>query len=130
MLLGKEIADETVKNVLNGTQSSSFCPDLNAVVGSSDFNLSTGQMQRLRLARGLINNTEIYLLDEPFSGIDHATRELIMAHLSTVLKDKTLILITHNPAELTLVKTVYEFSLNNGGDEAPGKQSMVLRLRQ
>jgi len=112
LLLGREIRSEKISEVISGVQASNFVTDLHVRVGSNDFNLSSGQEQRIRLARGLLQESEIYLLDEPFVGIDVATRAEIMRYLTCELAGKTVVLVTHNCEELVLVENVYEF--NNG----------------
>jgi len=61
--------------------------------------LSGGQKARVALARVLIEDADLILLDEPFSGLDRSTR-IQMANLcQTLLVDKTLILVTHDPRD-------------------------------
>lgn len=61
--------------------------------------LSGGQKARVALARVLIEDADLILLDEPFSGLDRSTR-IQMANLcQKLLVDKTLILVTHDPRD-------------------------------
>lgn len=65
---------------------------------------SQGMKQRLSLARALLNDPKLLLLDEPFSNVDsHSARE--MATLLAYLRDqgKTLLVVTHQPAQLESV---------------------------
>lgn len=61
--------------------------------------LSGGQQQRLFIARALVQDADIYLLDEPFAGIDMAT-EKTLVHLFQALREKgkTLLIVHHNLA--------------------------------
>lgn len=61
--------------------------------------LSGGQQQRLFIARSLVQDADIYLLDEPFSGIDAAT-EKVLIHIFNDLsqKGKTLLIVHHDLA--------------------------------
>lgn len=61
--------------------------------------LSGGQRQRVALARTLMENKPIVLIDEPFSALDVSTRLQIQDLFVRLLKDKTVILITHDPME-------------------------------
>ena len=108
LLFGRECSDELLTTVLHGTCVSEFSPDLNAIVGSPSFNLSAGQEQRVRLARTLLHDGDILLLDEPFNGIDGTTKQKIIAFLKEFLANKTVLMATHLKEELSLVEKIYE----------------------
>lgn len=57
--------------------------------------LSSGEMQRLNLARALIRRAEVYLFDEPTANLDPLLSKTIIADLFKILEDKSLIFITH-----------------------------------
>ncbi len=59
--------------------------------------LSGGQMQRVSIARALINDPEIVLADEPTGALDSKTSLQIMDLLKEVSKDRLVIMVTHNP---------------------------------
>lgn len=61
--------------------------------------LSSGQRQRVALARTLIEERPIVLLDEPFSALDAKTRSQMQELAVDLLQDKTVLLVTHDPAE-------------------------------
>lgn len=58
--------------------------------------LSTGQRQRLVLARALYANPEILIIDEGVSGLDAITERAVMQNIETMQGQRTIILITHN----------------------------------
>jgi manganese/zinc/iron transport system ATP- binding protein len=59
--------------------------------------LSGGQQQRLFIARALVQDADIYLLDEPFAGIDMATEKTLINLFRTLReKGKTLLIVHHN----------------------------------
>lgn len=58
-------------------------------------NLSGGQKQRLAIARALIRNTDVLILDESTSALDTHTEELLLTGIRTARPDLTLILVTH-----------------------------------
>jgi len=73
------------------------------VLGISDFGsrqireLSGGEQQRIFLARAVIRNPDILVLDEPASGVDHITREKILGNLNDLnSRGMTIILTTHD----------------------------------
>lgn len=61
--------------------------------------LSGGMRQRTALARTLMEDRSIALLDEPFSALDASTRADMQELAAEVLADKTVLLVTHDPAE-------------------------------
>ena len=60
--------------------------------------LSGGQMQRTALARELLRDTKLILLDEPFNGLDEETRQIMLPLLLTAVNDqkRSIILVTHD----------------------------------
>lgn len=61
--------------------------------------MSAGQRQRVALARTLYEDRDIILLDEPFSALDAMTRQTVQDLAVNLLARRTVILITHDPAE-------------------------------
>ena len=69
-------------------------------VGERGVTLSGGQKQRVSIARALINEPEIVILDDCLSAIDANTEHKILEYFSDALKDKTAIIITHRISSL------------------------------
>ena len=59
--------------------------------------MSGGQMQRIAIARALVNNPDILLADEPTGALDTETSIQIMELLKEISKDRLIIMVTHNP---------------------------------
>ncbi len=59
--------------------------------------MSGGQMQRVAIARSLVNNPDILLADEPTGALDSETSIQIMEILKEIAKEKLVIMVTHNP---------------------------------
>ncbi len=72
-----------------------FSEGYETVVGERGVMLSGGQKQRISLARTLIKDPDILILDDCLSAVDTHTEQMILEYLDTVLKGKTAIIITH-----------------------------------
>lgn len=72
---------------------------LSHVANSLPSQLSGGMRQRVALARTLIQDKPIVLMDEPFSALDALTRHQLQNLAAKLLKNKTVVLITHDPQE-------------------------------
>ena len=68
------------------------------ILGEFGANLSGGQRQRLALARALINDPPILILDESTSALDPVLEQRLMDRLATYRKGKTTILVSHRPS--------------------------------
>ena len=97
-------------------------------VGERGSNLSVGQRHLVALARAILNDPPIMVLDEPTTGLDVGLEKTLISHVKQVLKDKTLIVITHRFAALELVDRV--IVLNNGKIVADGPKDKVLAALQ
>ncbi|ONI82043.1 glutathione/cysteine ABC transporter permease/ATP-binding protein [Saccharothrix sp. ALI-22-I] len=70
--------------------------------------LSGGEAQRVALARALLYDADLVLLDEPTAHLDEPTAQALLARLDDVLRDKTVIHITHRPEEADRADVVLE----------------------
>lgn len=100
----------------------------NFQVGEGGSRLSVGQRHLVGLARALISNPSILILDEPTTGMDVGLEREMVEHLRPITKDKTLIVITHRFAALDLVDRV--LVVNNGRIVADGPRDAILRQLQ
>jgi ABC-type multidrug transport system fused ATPase/permease subunit len=66
------------------------------LLGERGANLSGGQRQRIAIARAFIRNAPILILDEPTTGLDAASSELVLLALRTLMKGKTTVIISHD----------------------------------
>jgi len=67
----------------------------NTMVGERGVTLSGGQRQRIAIARAIIRNTPILIMDEPSSGLDAASEKLVFEALDRLMEGKTSIVIAH-----------------------------------
>lgn len=93
-------------------------------VGERGQALSGGQRQSIGVARALLGSPSMCLMDEPTTGMDNSTELLVKENLSTVLKDSTVILVTHKMSLLSLVDRV--IVLDGGRLIADGQKESVL----
>ncbi|MCP5305091.1 MAG: type I secretion system permease/ATPase [Chromatiaceae bacterium] len=93
-------------------------------VGEHGGQLSGGQRQAVALARALIQDAPVLLLDEPTGSMDNSSEELIKRELGGVVGGKTLVLITHRAALLELVDRV--IVIDGGSVVADGPKEQVL----
>jgi ABC-type multidrug transport system fused ATPase/permease subunit len=64
-------------------------------VGEGGIRLSGGERQRLALARALLRDAPILILDEATSHLDEATQDAVLEHLALARRDRTVVLIAH-----------------------------------
>ncbi len=79
---------------------SEFPLQMGTIVGERGVTLSGGQRQRTTLARGLIRNSPILILDDCFSSVDTETEEHILSRLKQLRRGKTTILVSHRISTL------------------------------
>jgi ATP-binding cassette subfamily C protein LapB len=96
------------------------------IVGERGEGLSGGQRQAVALARALVADPPILILDEPTSGIDTGTEKVFISQVSKTLKDRTLLLITHRASLLPLATRI--IILDQGKVIADGPRDKVIEM--
>jgi ATP-binding cassette subfamily B protein len=89
-----------------------FPNGFDTILGERGVTLSGGQKQRISMARALIKKPKILILDDSFSAVDTQTEEKILNNLEPVMKNRTVILISHRIS--TLKNTDKIFVLEEG----------------
>ena len=97
-------------------------------VGERGQSLSGGQRQCIAIARALLSDPPILVLDEPTSMMDVPAEQALLKRFETELKEKTVILITHRPSLLNMVSRVIVMS--QGTVIADGPRDEILKLAQ
>lgn len=102
LLANDEANDELLAQTLNKVGLSDLTADegLNTWLGDGGRQLSGGERRRIGIARALLHNAPIVLLDEPTEGLDQKTEQQIMSVLNDHIKDKTVVFITHRLVNL------------------------------
>lgn len=115
VLLGRDV--EKFKNnivkSLKISQSYNFLKKyknfLNYKIGEDGNKLSGGQAQRLAIARSVLENPDILIFDEPTSSLDKITEDKLIRSLKILVKNKTVIISSHNNNILKICNNIYEF---------------------
>jgi ATP-binding cassette subfamily C protein LapB len=86
--------------------------------------LSGGQRQAITIARAMLPDPPILVLDEPTSCMDNSSEAGFKARLTEILEGKTLVMVTHRSSLLSLVDRL--IVVDNGKVMADGKKEDVL----
>src|SRR5205823_13868688 len=76
------------------------------ILGERGYSLSGGQRQRLALARAILADPRVLVLDDATSAVDATTEHEIRAALATVMAGRTTLVIAHRPATIALADRV------------------------
>ncbi len=88
---------------------------LDTRVGESGSAVSGGEARRIALARALLKDAPIMILDEPTEGLDLVTERAVVTRLVERLAGKTVLIVSHRPACLELGDTIYRIATMPGG---------------
>ncbi len=94
-------------------------------VGENGRNLSGGQREAVTIARALLLDPPVLVMDEPSGAMDSNSENMLKQRLRAVMADKTLLLVTHRPSMLELVDRV--IVIDGGRILADGPRDHVLR---
>ncbi|MFD2117928.1 ABC transporter ATP-binding protein [Paenibacillus yanchengensis] len=99
IVFDEQMTDEQIYEILDDVHLKetvwNFPDRLNTMVGERGMKLSGGERQRLAFARIIAQQRSFVILDEPFSALDHYTEQNVMNSLTSLLSDKTIVIITH-----------------------------------
>ena len=98
---------------------------MNTIVGERGMTLSGGQRQRIAIARAVIRDTPILLLDEPTTGLDSASEKLVFEALDRLMEGKTTIVIAHRLETIRRADVI--FVVDEGRIIDSGKHAALLK---
>lgn len=97
-------------------------------VGERGATLSGGQRQAISIARALVRDPNILIMDEPTSSMDSQSEAILVQRIKSFLHGRTLLLITHRPSLLDLVDRI--IVMDEGRVVADGPKDAILRQLQ
>jgi len=98
----------------------------NTIVGERGMTLSGGQRQRIAIARAIIRDTPILILDEPSSGLDAASEKLVFEALDRLMENRTTIVIAHRLSTIRRANVIY--AVKDGAIVEHGTHEELLKL--
>ena len=118
LLIAKEAASEeelwsALRDASLFDLVSSLPDGLDTIIGEAGREVSAGEGQRLAVARALLRQAPVFILDEPTEGLDDRTAEGLLDSLERALRGRTVIIISHRPRDHRLATVVLPMALAN-----------------
>ncbi len=125
------VAGATPAEIERVAEIAGLAPDIagfpegyNTMVGERGLTLSGGQKQRTAIARALLRNPRILILDDALSSVDTLTEERILTGLASVMRGRTTILVSHRVS--TIRNADHIFVLEHGTVVESGSHQTLL----
>lgn len=108
LMAAPEASDERLSEILQKVELGGLleAPGLDAWLGDGGRQLSGGEKRRIGIARALLRDAPILLLDEPTEGLDKRTEQKVMALFNEHFANKTVVFITHRLIELESMDSI------------------------
>jgi ATP-binding cassette, subfamily B, bacterial len=124
-----DVTQDLVEAAARAAQAHPFIAELpdgyDTVIGEHGITLSGGQRQRLAIARALVIDPRILILDDATASVDATTESLIRAGLAAAMRDRTTIVIAHRLSTISLADRIVV--LEHGRIVATGSQTELLQ---
>ena len=121
----------TPEEILNAAEIAGLGPDiasfpkgLDTVIGERGITLSGGQKQRTAIARAILRNPRLLILDDALSSVDTLTEESILNALGRIMHGRTTILISHRVSTIRMADRI--FVLEHGAIAEEGSHDELL----
>ena len=110
-MLRPDASDEEIIHALKAACAYDFVSKMpngiHTAIGEDNFGLSEGQAQRISVARAILSDSPVILLDESTSAIDLTTEKQLLENIKSLSQKKTCILITHKTSVMEICSRVY-----------------------
>lgn len=110
ILLGRTLSDQQLSELVEDCGLDAWIATLplglDTPVGETGSAVSGGEARRIALARTLVTDAPVVLLDEPTEGLDGATEQLVVQRLHKRLAGRSVLVVTHRPTVLALAQRV------------------------
>lgn len=103
-----------------------FPKKYNQMVGERGIKLSSGQKQRIAIARAILRNPNILILDEPTSALDALSEKYVTEALEELMKDRTTFIVAHRLATVRKADRIFVFS--NGKIVEEGNHENLIKI--
>ena len=125
-----DLSEAKIESVARAAQAHDFIIQLSrgydTIVGERGSTLSGGQRQRIAIARAILRNAPILLMDEPMTGLDPLTEKEVLGALETLIRGRTTLLIAHNLSTVLMADRI--IFLENGCIMEEGTHKELLAL--
>lgn len=125
-IASQELIEEVARKAYVLHNIEQFPDKFDTLLGERGVNLSGGQKQRVSIARALIRNPKLLLLDDCLSAVDTQTEEIILGNLKTDIDQKTTLIVSHRISSLRNADKL--ILLDNGVKVEEGSHADLMAL--